>query len=218
MKFTNLAIYLLITLALFSCENENSKQLNHEDETLSIDTSTNSLMFSYLPGSIKVNWTARKHSNEAKVEGGFDSVTIDGFLESSDIVTAMSGVTFNIFTSSTNTNDKVRDLTIVNSFFGKLKSSLEIVGSISNIEGVNNGTGAVLIEMNNVKKEVAFQWKLDESDRFLLKTIINILDWDASSAFNFLNTACLEKHTGPDGKNKLWPDVEVRVFTTLKRK
>ena len=218
MKFTNYTFFLLIALALFSCQTENSNQINHTENSLSINASADSLMFSYVPGTIKVNWTARKHSNEAKVEGGFDSISINGFLESSDIVTAMSGVTFNIFTSSTNTNDKVRDLTIINSFFGKLKSSLQIVGSISNIEGVNNGTGTILIDMNNVKKEVAFKWKLDENDMFLLKTIINILDWDASSAFNFLNEDCLVKHTGPDGKNKLWPDVEVRVFTTLKRK
>ena len=174
MKFTNYTFFLLITLALFSCQTENSNQINHTENSLSINASADSLMFSYVPGTIKVNWTARKHSNEAKVEGGFDSISINGFLESSDIVTAMSGVTFNIFTSSTNTNDKVRDLTIINSFFGKLKSSLQIVGSISNIEGVNNGTGTILIDMNNVKKEVDFKWKLDENDMFLLKTIINL--------------------------------------------
>ena len=96
-------------------------------------------------------------------------------------------------------------------------TSTDIDGEIVEIEGVESGTGSVMIYMNGVGNPIGFEWKLNENDQFILTANLNVLDWGLDQALGALNTVCLEKHTGKDGVNKLWPEVEVTVFTSLKK-
>ena len=85
-----------------------------------------------------------------------------------------------------------------------------------NIISLNDDrTGRVLIKMNNVAKEVDFSWDIDQTHEFFLKTSIDVFNWDAKKSLGTLNDVCLEKHTGPDGANKLWPNVDVVVIAKL---
>ena len=73
-------------------------------------------VYKYTFGDIIIKWTAFKHSAKAQVGGAFKSSEVEGFTESADLNTAVSGVTFKIPVNSTSTNDTVRDYKIVNSF------------------------------------------------------------------------------------------------------
>ena len=109
---------------------------------------------------------------------------------------------------------KTRDYKIVTSFFNTMANTKYITGTISNMD--KNGTGNVLLKMNELEIEKNFNWELDKNNfEFYLKTSINVFDWGAQAALDALNEVCLEQHTGPDGINKLWPDVDITVIAAL---
>ena len=167
-------------------------------------------------GEVMVKWTAFKHASKAQVGGKFDSDSIEtsGFKGGTNLIDAVVGTSFKIPTSTTSTGDKTRDYKIVTSFFDTMANTKHITGTISSID--KNGTGNVLLKMNELEIEKNFNWELDQKTfEFYLKTSINVFDWGAQTALNALNEVCLEQHTGPDGVNKLWPDVDITVIAAL---
>ena len=167
-------------------------------------------------GEVMVKWTAFKHASKAQVGGKFDSDSIEtsGFKGGTNLIDAVVGTSFKIPTSTTSTGDKTRDYKIVTSFFNTMANTKHITGTISSID--KNGTGNVLLKMNELEIEKNFNWELDQKTfEFYLKTSINVFDWGALAALNALIEVCLEPHTGPDGGNKRWPDVDITVIAAL---
>ncbi len=168
----------------------------------------------YTLGEVTIKWTAFKHSAKAQVGGKFKSTEVKGFTESTSLSTAISGVTFNIPVSSTSTNDEVRDYKIVNSFFNTMVDTDSISGKILSID--ENGSGKLVINMNGQEVEKKYKWEMDQSSKEIyIKTSIDVLNWGAKSSLDALNEVCLEQHTGPDGQNVLWPNVDITVIVDL---
>ena len=168
----------------------------------------------YTLGEVTIKWTAFKHSAKAQVGGKFKSTEVKGFTESTSLSTAISGVTFNIPVSSTSTNDEVRDYKIVNSFFNTMVDTDSISGKILSID--ENGSGKLVINMNGQEVEKKYKWVMDQSSKEIYtKTSIDVLNWGAKSSLDALNEVCLEQHTGPDGQNVLWPNVDITVIVDL---
>ena len=168
----------------------------------------------YTLGDVTIKWTAFKHSAKAQVGGKFKSAEVKGFTESTNLSTAITGVTFKIPVASTSTNDKVRDYKIVNSFFNTMVDTDSISGRILSID--DNGSGKLVINMNGQEVEKQYKWEMDQSSKEIyLKTSIDVLNWGAQSSLDALNEVCLEQHTGPDGKNVLWPNVDITVIVDL---
>ena len=131
-----------------------------------------------------------------------------------NLSTAISGVTFKIPVASTSTNDEVRDYKIVNSFFNTMVDTDSISGKILSID--ENGSGKLVINMNGQEVEKQYKWEMDQTNKEIyLKTSIDVLNWGAQSSLDALNEVCLEQHTGPDGKNVLWPNVDITVIVDL---
>ena len=168
----------------------------------------------YTLGEVLIKWTAFKHTAKAQVGGAFKSAVVKGFTESTNLNTAVSGVTFEIPVNSTSTNDTVRDYKIVNSFFRTMVNTDNITGKIISLD--NNGTGLLTINMNNVEVQKSFKWEMDQATKEIyIKTAIDVLNWGAQSSLDALNEVCLEQHTGPDGKNILWPNVDITIIVDL---
>lgn len=168
----------------------------------------------YTLGDVTIKWTAFKHSAKAQVGGEFKTAEVKGFTESTKLSTAISGVTFKIPVASTSTNDKVRDYKIVNSFFNTMVDTDSISGRILSID--DNGSGKLVINMNGKEVEKQYEWEMDKTSKEIyLKTSIDVLNWGAQSSLDALNEVCLEQHTGPDGKNVLWPNVDITVIVDL---
>ena len=168
----------------------------------------------YTLGEVLIKWTAFKHTAKAQVGGAFKSAVVKGFTESNNLNTAVSGVTFEIPVNSTSTNDTVRDYKIVNSFFRTMVNTDNITGKIISLD--NNGTGLLTINMNNVEVQKSFTWEMDQATKEIyIKTAIDVLNWGAQSSLDALNEVCLEQHTGPDGKNILWPNVDITIIVDL---
>ena len=168
----------------------------------------------YTLGEVLIKWTAFKHTAKAQVGGAFKSAVVKGFTESTNLNTAVSGVTFEIPVNSTSTNDTIRDYKIVNSFFKTMVNTDNITGKIISVD--NNGTGLLAINMNNVEVQKTFSWEMDQTTKEIyIKTAIDVLNWGAQSSLDALNEVCLEQHTGPDGKNILWPNVDITIIVDL---
>jgi hypothetical protein len=168
----------------------------------------------YTLGEVLIKWTAFKHTAKAQVGGAFKSAVVKGFTESNNLNTAVSGVTFEIPVNSTSTNDTIRDYKIVNSFFKTMVNTDNITGKIISVD--NNGTGLLAINMNNVEVQKTFSWEMDQTTKEIyIKTAIDVLNWGAQSSLDALNEVCLEQHTGPDGKNILWPNVDITIIVDL---
>jgi hypothetical protein len=168
----------------------------------------------YTLGEVTIKWTAFKHSAKAHVGGKFKSAEVKGFTESTNLSTAISGVTFKIPVASTSTNDEVRDYKIVNSFFNTMVHTDSISGRILSI--YENGSGKLVINMNGQEVEKQYKWEMDQTSKEIyLKTSIDVLNWGAKTSLDALNEVCLEQHTGPDGKNVLWPNVDITVIVDL---
>jgi len=168
----------------------------------------------YTLGEVTIKWTAFKHSAKAQVGGKFKSAEVKGFKESTSLNTSISGVTFNIPVSSTSTNDEVRDYKIVNSFFKTMVKTDFIIGKILSVD--ENGYGKLAINMNGQEVEKQYKWEIDQiTKEMYIKTSIDVLNWGAQSSLDALNEVCLEQHTGPDGQNVLWPNVDITVIVDL---
>jgi predicted RNA-binding protein with RPS1 domain len=89
-----------------------------------------------------------------------------------------------------------------------------ITGKIISID--ENGQGKLSINMNGNEVEKVFKWDMDQTTKEIyIKTSIDLLNWEAKSSLDALNQVCLEQHTGPDGKNVLWPNVDITVIADL---
>tara|TARA_B110000459_G_scaffold180726_1_gene207633 strand:- start:651 stop:1280 length:630 start_codon:yes stop_codon:yes gene_type:complete len=204
---TIIALFLLI-----SCSEENNNEVPKSFKTE--EPLTPSSEYTYSLGDVTVKWTAFKHSARAQVGGEFKSAEVLGFQESTDLNTSISGVSFKIPVSSTSTNDEVRDYKVVNSFFNTMISTEFITGKIISID--ENGQGKLSINMNGQGLDKVFKWEMDETTKEIyIKTSIDVLNWGAKSSLDALNEVCLEQHTGPDGKNVLWPNVDITVIVDL---
>lgn len=201
------ALFLLI-----SCSEENK---NENSKSVKTEAAANLISdYTYSLGDVTVKWTAFKHSARAQVGGEFKSAEVLGFKESNNLNTSISGVSFKIPVSSTSTNDKVRDYKVVNSFFNTMVSTEFITGKIISID--ENGEGKLSINMNGNEVEKVFKWDMDQTTKEIyIKTSIDVLNWEAKSSLDALNEVCLEQHTGPDGKNVLWPNVDITVIADL---
>ena len=207
--------FVFIICLTTSCVNNKNDASQAQDEEKKPDEA--SFIYTYDNASTEVKWTAFKHMAKVPVGGKFEEIEISGFNPSNKLSDAVKNVSFTINPSSTNTQDKDRDMKIVANFFGNMLNPTVISGEIKDIEGSVKGSGNVLIRMNGVEKLIPFDWKVNENNQFILAAKLNVLDWSLDQALGVLNTVCLEKHTGDDGENKLWPDVEVIVYTTLKK-
>ena len=155
MIYENL-IAISTLLLLFNCKEPDVDESPLTKPSIKAETVVEA--YKYTLGDIIIKWTAFKHSAKAQVGGAFKSSEVEGFTESQDLSTAVSGVTFKIPVNSTSTNDTVRDYKIVNSFFNTMVNTEFITGKIISLN--NNGSGLLAINMNNreVEKNSSGRW------------------------------------------------------------
>ena len=205
-------ILLALSFLFIGCSNIDESSQNEILEPQTIKEPKEN--YTYTLGDVMVKWTAFKHSTKAQVGGQFKTAIVEGFTESKDLYSSIPGVSFKIPVNSTSTNDTIRDYKIVNSFFNTMISTEFITGKIISLE--KNGKGKLLINMNNIEVEKVFDWEMDAlTKEIYIKTAIDVLNWGAQSSLDALNEVCLEQHTGPDGKNILWPNVDITVIVDL---
>lgn len=207
-------IYVLPLFAaalLSSCNGETNEGTAEETYQEAEQPVAKTITYSINPSTIAVKWTAFKLAEKVGVNGEFKQFTIEGTTDhAASIPEMVQGAEISLQVASTQTGDEARDAKIINSFFGTMENTSNIVAKIISIEGENSGTAKVSIAMNNntLEKELEWQYKADIKT-FLIKGSLNVPDWNGQAALDALNKVCEEKHKGEGDKAITWPDVEV---------
>jgi len=205
MKNRKLLILGLIPLMIACGGAEETEEVTEEEEVVE-ETCT----YSYDAESTILTWTAFKLTEKIGVDGSFDEINVIA-AESEDMYSVLTGATFEIPVASVNSQDPVRDPKIRDSFFGSMNETTSITGTVVSIDA-NNAT--VSITMNGVSVEYSGEVKV-EGETITMKTTIDILDFDGQASIDEIGKVCEAKHTGEDGVNKFWSDVDVVVQTKL---
>ena len=145
------------------------------------------------------------------MSGTFDEINVVSNDGADDMYAVLTGASFDIPVSSLNSNDEARDPKIKNSFFGVMDSTDRITGSVNSLSAT---AGEVTISMNGMTKNYSGEVSV-EGEEITFSTTLNILDFNGQESIDSLGVVCEAKHTGPDGVNKLWEDVELVIRTTL---
>lgn len=194
---------LLLVTALFftSCKKKEKKETKPIENLFSVEAKTT-----------VINWTAYKTTSKVPVKGQFSKITIENTKKASTAMEALNGLKFSIPISSLFTNDTIRDSKLKKFFFGTLKNTNLISGTIT----MNNETsGSVDITMNGISQVLPISYVI--SDQMVtIEAIMDLDNWQAQAAIEALNTACKDLHTGNDGVAKTWSEVKIEVTTYLK--
>lgn len=197
----------LTSLLLAACGGEEDTA----DSTVVDNVVEELCVYSYSPDETVLTWTAFKLTEKMGVNGTFDQINVNANDGSEDMFAVLSGATFTIPVNSLNSQDDVRDPKIKESFFGVMTETSEISGTIKSLSETG---GTIEIKMNG--KAVSYDGEVKvEGEEITWLGTIDLLDFDGQAAVDSLGVVCEEKHTGTDGVNKLWTDVDIAVKTTL---
>ncbi|TGL35199.1 YceI family protein [Leptospira koniambonensis] len=166
-----------------------------------------------------LEWKAFKFTEKTGVGGKFIKVNISGAKSAAKIPDALKGLKFSIDALDLDSGNAERDPKIKGAFFGNLKKSGKIEGSVSSAKleaDGKSGTGVVKLIWNGVSKDVPLQFTLT-GEVLEAKGSLDVNNWNASKALAALNTVCSDLHKSKDGKSVLWPDVEITIKSTLKK-
>jgi len=207
---------LLIGLVFTSCKNDKKQENNKtvtEDTSISSNTETEptNRVFSIIPDSTKVNWVAYKTSEKVPVKGSFSKVVIENLHEGRNITETLDGLKFRIPISSVVTNDPDRDGKIKKSFFGTMRDTEYIKGSVV-AKSMKNAY--VNITMNGLTAKLPITYQ-NSGNIIKLKANMDLNTWRADAAIKALNLVCKNLHTGKDGISKTWDDVAIEVVGKL---
>jgi len=219
MRRIKILVLAVISAALVSsCGNENGKSnSNSNSGTSASKKADNSCVYTLLKDSSSVNWMAFKTTARKGVGGHFDTFNVWLPKNVNSPYDALVGTSFDITTSSVNSGNKERDPKLIKFFFEALSSGDVIKGEIKTADGDKiKGKGIIKLQFNGETKKIDYTYQID-GNSVVIKTGINLDEWDGSAAVKSLNTECYELHTGKDGVSKLWPDVEIKVVAKLKK-
>jgi len=193
-----------LILGFSSCKGEAEK---------SEDTATDiTCLYSYDSKTSTLEWTAFKFTDKTPVKGTFNEIKIEGIKTAKDEKEMIESLKFTISTNSVETQNEERNGKIVKLFFGSIDTDA-ITGKVKSLG--ENCNAVIEIKMNNSVQEVAGKYTLDEG-LFSFKATIDVMKWNAGKGISLLNEACKDLHTGPDGKSKLWSEVDLSFTTQLK--
>lgn len=200
----------MLSLLVACGGNEQGTEQKVEKQATAGEEKEQAFRYRYDPQSTLLTWTAFKLSEKIGIDGTFEEIKVTT-KESKDMFDVFTGATFEIPVASLNTQDQVRDGKIKRSFFGNLKDTEQLTGTIHSVDAKK---ASITINMNG--KAVDYEGKIRVKDETItLKTTIDMDDFDGQVAMDSLGVVCEAKHTGPDGVNKLWSDINIAIQTTL---
>ncbi|MBB79073.1 MAG: hypothetical protein CL844_10280 [Crocinitomicaceae bacterium] len=198
-----LNIFFLVFLS--SCKSDSEKSNIKQLE------SPSSCFYSYNEGTTKFSWEAYKTSERVGVLGGFNEIEVKS-KKFDDPISVIESISFEINTSSVETNNLERNGKILKYFFETINTPT-IKGSIISLN--DDGTCKINIKMNLLSYDVIGKYSLAENI-FSFTSIVDVSSWNAMSGIIALNNVCRDVHTGKDGISKLWPQVRLSLTTKLK--
>lgn len=207
MKNKHILFGMGFSLLVVSCGSDSTTDELVVDENLT----EQNCRYSYNPDETTLTWTAFKLTERIGVNGTFDDIQVTANNSATDVFGVLNGATFQILTASLNSHDVTRDPKIKESFFGSLKETESISGTVKSIDAAY---GTVEITMNGVTKEYQGTVRLREEE-ITLSLTINMADFNGGDAIEELNKVCEDLHKGSDGISVLWDDIDIVVKSVI---
>ena len=154
-----------------------------------------------------VQWTAYKTTDKVPVKGTFKDIKILNSQEGKSPSAALQGLEFEIPVSSIFSKDTIRDGKLNKFFFAVMENTMSLKGAFK-LDGDEKGNLA--LTMNGLTKDLPFAYEMS-NDTILISASMDLNNWQAQTALESLNQACLELHTGPDGVSKTWNEVSIQA-------
>lgn len=154
-----------------------------------------------------VQWTAYKTTDKVPVKGTFKEIKILNSQEGNSPSAALQGLEFEIPVSSIFSKDTIRDGKLNKFFFAVMENTMSLKGAFK-LDGDEKGNLA--LTMNGLTKDLPFAYEISK-DTILISASMDLNNWQAQTALESLNQACLELHTGPDGVSKTWNEVSIQA-------
>lgn len=164
--------------------------------------------------SLGAGWTAFKTTQKVGVNGTFKKVEVTGMTSGKTLAKLVQGLKVRIDTTSSDTTNPARDLTLKEFFFSKLKGAVQ--GKIKNLNETDH-TAVLALNFNGKSKDVAMKYEAANDQDFKATGSIDLLDWSADEAYNSIHTKCTDLHKGPDGVSKTWSDVNITLKATINK-
>lgn len=155
--------------------------------------------------STKVNWTAFKTTEKVAVGGSFRTIELKDTKTGETPEEVLEGAAFSIPVSSLFTDNADRDSKLLKFFFGTLKNTELLSGTLNFREGKCYMT----LTMNDVTKQIVTEY-VYENNLFTLTSTLNLVEFGGEKAVNAINEACLDLHKGKDGVSKTWNLVDIK--------
>ena len=167
---------------------------------------------SFLGAQTSIKWTAYKTTDKLGVKGTFQENIVSNDASATKLEDIINSTNFKIPTSTVYTGNDPRDILIKTYFFGAMMNTDTIYGSFSSAK---DGKGLVAIKMNDVEFKNNFTYTF-ENDSLKINASLLLDNWNGYTALSSLHEQCFDKHTGPDGVSKTWPDVDLEIITIFK--
>lgn len=200
-KLSVISLLLIAFVTTFSCKQHKKKDAKPIEKIYAVEAK-----------STTINWIAYKTTQKLPVKGRFTKVTVENPKNASTVLEALNGLKFNIPVSSLFTNDTIRDGKLKKFFFGTMKNTNNISGTLTM---KNENSGFVELTMNGISKMLPITCVID-NQKVRIEALMDLDNWQAQLAIKALNVACNDLHTGDDGISKTWNEVKIEVITNLK--
>jgi len=199
-KKLHLLLIVLIGLQLFSCKKEVKK--------------ADTIQYIIEPKTTTINWTAYKTTDKIPVKGIFNTVNVSNPKLSNNPFDAVNNLEFSIPVNSINSKNEGRDAKLINSFFGTMKDTQNITGTIK-LDA--KGLGNINLTMNGITTSLPINYVIS-GQLVEINATMNLNNWKANLAIDALNLVCKEKHKAADGISKTWNEVNIHIVSYLKVK
>lgn len=200
-KVIFVSLLVLVVFSIKSCKKIEKKEAKQAEKSYSVDSE-----------STVISWIAYKTTSKVPVKGQFSKLNVENSGKASSATEALDGLKFSIPINSLFTNDSIRDGKLKEFFFGTLKNTNLISGTIKMID---ERTGTANITMNGISHELPISCTVIDNKTVNMEALLDLDDWKAQAAIKALNDVCKELHTGPDGVTKTWSDVKINVAVNL---
>ena len=211
MKNITLVLIIAASLLFTSCSNKSG-------DTASSDTNAEVASgFEFQRAFTTLEWTAFKTTAIVPVGGKFEDFSFTPGAASGSLKDIFNGGSLSIKTGSVNSANEERDGKIVKYFFGNMVTSETITGTTKWLSGDDStGTVEVMLTINNVAHPANCTYTRNGMT-LELTTSLDLSNWNGISAVDSLNAVCYDLHKGEDGVSKLWPNVDVKVTSQLRK-
>ncbi|TGL14193.1 YceI family protein [Leptospira levettii] len=172
--------------------------------------------YEYDPNKTNLEWTAFKFTEKTGVKGKFDNIRVTGKTKDKSKFGVAEKIRFQIDSLSVNSSNPDRDAKIKKFFFGSVKGNQKLTGHFSDLTSGETGTAKLHLQFRKFKTSVPvnFVWK-DETVEVV--GTVDVATLGLTQGLSKLNAECNDLHKGSDGVSKLWPTVDVKVVSTVKK-